>query len=236
MMDKYDMWDDTMLIVSTDHGFLLGEHGWMGKNRMPTYSEIANIPCFVHDPRNPSADGKRATHLTQTIDIAPTILDFFNLEIPSSMQGVPLSLKPNNRDGGLFGLHGGHINVTDGRYVYMRAPVDPNDRNLFNYTLMPTHIYSRFTPEELQDMELVEPLSFSKNCKVLKIRALGPSHNTYQHTLGDYLFDLKEDRGQEKNLLEANPKKVAEMQALMVKLMEQNDVPEEAYVRYGLKK
>ena len=236
MMDKYDMWDDTMLIVSTDHGFLLGEHGWMGKNRMPTYSEIANIPCFVHDPRNPSADGKRATHLTQTIDIAPTILDFFNLEIPSSMQGVPLSLKPNNRDGGLFGLHGGHINVTDGRYVYMRAPVDPNDCNLFNYTLMPTHIYSRFTPEELQDMELVEPLSFSKNCKVLKIRALGPSHNTYQHTLGDYLFDLKEDRGQEKNLLEANPKKVAEMQALMVKLMEQTDVPEEAYVRYGLKK
>ena len=28
MMDRYDLWKDTMLIVNTDHGFLLGEHGW----------------------------------------------------------------------------------------------------------------------------------------------------------------------------------------------------------------
>ncbi|HKM07354.1 MAG TPA: sulfatase [Sphaerochaeta sp.] len=234
MMDTYNMWDDTMLIVSTDHGFLLGEHGWMGKNRMPTYNDIAHIPCYVHDPRNASSDGKRAKHLTQTIDIAPTLLDFFQVVIPSSMQGLPLSAKPNNRKGGLFGLHGGHINVTDGRYVYMRAPVDPNDRNLFNYTLMPTHIYSLFTPEELQDMELVEPLSFSKNCKVLKIRALGPSHNTYQHTLGDFLFDLQEDKAQEHNLSASEPEIVSKMQALMVNLMKETDVPQEAYVRYGL--
>lgn len=124
--------------------------------------------------------------------------------------------------------------MTDGRYVYMRAPIDPNDRNLFNYTLMPTHIYSLFTPEELQDMELVEPLSFSKNCKVLKIRALGPSHNTYQHTLGDFLFDLQEDKAQEHNLSASEPEIVSKMQALMVQLMKETDVPQEVYVRYGL--
>ncbi len=79
------------------------------------------------------------------------------------------------------------MNITDGRYVYMRAPVSPDDRNLYNYTLLPTHIYSLFTPEELQDMELVDPLPFTKNCKVLKVRALKPSHNTQQHTMGDFL-------------------------------------------------
>jgi arylsulfatase A-like enzyme len=46
-MDYYDMWDDTMLIVNTDHGFLLGEHGWLAKNYPPVYSEIANTPLFI---------------------------------------------------------------------------------------------------------------------------------------------------------------------------------------------
>ncbi len=27
LMDEYDLWKDTMLIVGTDHGFLLAEHG-----------------------------------------------------------------------------------------------------------------------------------------------------------------------------------------------------------------
>ncbi|MCA1808380.1 MAG: sulfatase, partial [Lentisphaerae bacterium] len=31
MMDQHDLWRDTMLIINTDHGFLLGEHGFCGK-------------------------------------------------------------------------------------------------------------------------------------------------------------------------------------------------------------
>ena len=34
------MWQDTMLIVATDHGFLLGEHGWWAKNRPLFYEEL----------------------------------------------------------------------------------------------------------------------------------------------------------------------------------------------------
>ena len=32
LMDRLNMWDDTMLIVCTDHGFLLGEHDWVGQD------------------------------------------------------------------------------------------------------------------------------------------------------------------------------------------------------------
>ncbi|MGV8750609.1 sulfatase-like hydrolase/transferase, partial [Pseudomonas aeruginosa] len=45
------LWDDTLFIVCTDHGFLLGEHQWWGKNIMPVYNEIANTPFFIRDPR-----------------------------------------------------------------------------------------------------------------------------------------------------------------------------------------
>lgn len=51
MMDKYDMWKDTMLIVNTDHGFMLGEHLWWAKGVMPLYNEMANTPLFIWDPR-----------------------------------------------------------------------------------------------------------------------------------------------------------------------------------------
>jgi arylsulfatase A-like enzyme len=35
LFDEHDLWKDTMLIVNTDHGFLMGEHDWWAKVAMP---------------------------------------------------------------------------------------------------------------------------------------------------------------------------------------------------------
>ncbi len=51
LMDDLDMWGDTMLIVCTDHGFLLGEHDWWAKMVQPFYNEVAHTPLFIWDPR-----------------------------------------------------------------------------------------------------------------------------------------------------------------------------------------
>ena len=88
-MDAHDMWRDTMLLVVTDHGFLLGEHDWWGKVRMPWYKETAHIPLFIWDPRTGVA-GARRRSLTTTIDIGPTLLDYFDMERPPDMDGTPL--------------------------------------------------------------------------------------------------------------------------------------------------
>ena len=53
-MDAHDMWRDTMLLVVTDHGFLLGEHDWWGKVRMPWYNETAHIPLHHRSSTNGS--------------------------------------------------------------------------------------------------------------------------------------------------------------------------------------
>ena len=42
-----------MLIVNTDHGFLMGEHDWWGKNVQPSYNEIVHLPFYYYDPRKP---------------------------------------------------------------------------------------------------------------------------------------------------------------------------------------
>ena len=230
-MDAYDLWKDTMLIVNTDHGFLLGEHGWLGKST-PFYNEAARTPLFIWDPRQPQTEGQRRSSLVQTIDLAPSILDFFNKGIPPDMQGKPLQpvIREDTpvREAALFGVYGGHVNCTDGHYIYARAPVPANEP-LYEYTLMPMHMHEVFSIKEIQNMELGGPFDFTKGCRLLKIPV--PAAKT-QGEFGTMLFDIKNDPMQEKQIEDAQIQ--TRMIGLMKKLMEENDAPEEQFIRLGL--
>ncbi|GGH73562.1 hypothetical protein GCM10007096_00910 [Pullulanibacillus pueri] len=230
--DRYDLWKDTMLIVNTDHGFMLGEKEWWGKNIQPLYNEIVNIPLFIWDPRY-NVKNERSDALVQTIDIAPTLLDYFGLEPTPDVEGTPLGevirSKVKAREAALFGIHGGQLNCTDGRYVYMRAPVTANNEPLFEYTLFPTHMNRRFNIEELSNMELVAPFRFTKGCQVLKIKANTLVNPYLQDTL---LFDLEKDPEQ------LHPIQDPDIEALMVNhmaaLMRKHDAPSEQYERFDI--
>ena len=50
IFDENEMWENTSLIVTTDHGFLLGEHDLWAKNVMPVFNEVAKIPLFISTP------------------------------------------------------------------------------------------------------------------------------------------------------------------------------------------
>ncbi|MFV0465241.1 MAG: sulfatase [Lachnospiraceae bacterium] len=233
LMDKHDMWKDTMLIVNTDHGYLLGEHGWWSKSVMPTYNEIAHIPFFIWDPRYKVA-GEHRSALVQTIDIAPTILNFFDLPIPTSMQGKSLNgvIQSDEpvREYALFGYHGGHINITDGKNLYMRAPIAEDNAPLFEYTLMPTHMRSMFKVNELQDIQLSDGFDFTKGCRLMKIKGSDGFIKPYQY--GDKMFDLQQDPLQKEEIFDT--KTAQKLLAGMVQLMKDNDAPLEQYRRMGL--
>ena len=68
-MDHYNLWKDTMLIVNTDHGFLLSEHGQWAKCHCPFYGEVAHTPLFIWDPRS-RKQNVRTSQLVQTIDLS----------------------------------------------------------------------------------------------------------------------------------------------------------------------
>ncbi|MDW2798884.1 sulfatase [Clostridium boliviensis] len=235
LMDRYNLWEDTMLIVNTDHGFLLGEHGWWGKTSMPIYQEIAHIPFYIYDPRRKECAGIRRKAIVQTIDLAPTLLEFFGLKIPEDMEGKPLCSVMDSdesvREYAVFGYHGSQVNVTDGRYIYMHA-AENLDEPVFEYTLMPTHMRSMFQPAEFKDMELAGPFSFTKNCKVMKIRKKDNMGDTT--SFGSLLFDLKEDPDQIQTISDEAVRN--KMKGYIREYMEKNDAPNELYTRLGLKK
>ena len=231
-MDANDLWRDTMLIVNTDHGFLLGEHDMWAKCWAPFYNEVAHSPLFIWDPRSGVRDERRSA-LVQTIDLAPTVLDLFGVDRTPDMQGVPLretvATDAAVREAGLYGMHGGHVNVTDGRYVYMRAPARRENTPLYNYTLMPTHMNKMFGLEELRTAELAEPFSFTKEVPVMRMQA-NPLQNTHEY--GNLLFDLENDAGQEHPL--DDPEAEQTMVEHLTRLLKESDAPKDQFERLGL--
>ena len=259
--DELDLWKDTMLIVNTDHGYLLGEHGWWSKVVMPCYDEIAHIPLFIHDPRFETA-GQRRKEIVQTIDLPATLLEFFNVGLPKNMQGRPIRtvIEKNEkiRDYALFGIHGAHVNIYDGKYIYMKAPVSEKNTPLYEYTLMPMHMRNMFSPGELEKAEAVSGncFNFTKGCPVWKIpKGNGNGSKDFSDLLingkdseeakhidnnsmvnaanfGDKLFDMEKDPKQttvlEDNAIEAY------MANLLQKAMKENDCPMEQFERIGI--
>lgn len=81
--------DNTLIIYTSDQGFYLGEHGWFDKRFM--YEESFTSPMLMRLPGAIKA-GRTSKAFAMNIDLAPTILDYAGVEIPSDIQGR--SLRP----------------------------------------------------------------------------------------------------------------------------------------------
>ena len=240
--DAHDLWQDTALVVSTDHGFLLGEHDWWAKLRMPCYDEVAHIPLFMHHPATADHAGTRRKSLTQTIDLMPTFLDLHGVTLPPEVEGrsiLPLLAADNPiREAGLYGVWASATNVTDGRYTYFRYPGDMHGQEIYQYTLMPTHISSFFDLGDLETAQLAPPFDFTKRAPVLKVPG-NPKLPMYRGLGMDFfqdtdtvLFDTRADPQQLDPL--TDPAVEQRLVAQMRTLMRRNDAPPEAYARLGL--
>ncbi len=231
-MDENSMWKDTMLIVNTDHGFLLGERGFMGKNYMPMYEEIIHIPFYIHDPRYEKEKGRRS-ELAQTIDIAPTLLEYFNMDLKGyEMDGKSLTPIVNgnkkSHENILFGIHGGHINIYDGKYILMKSPEKVN-QPLVSWTLMPTNMRGFYKKHILEKGVLIDGGRFTNGIPCIKYE-----EQVYVDPLqfGNLLFDLEADPEQENPLEDS--KIMQEMCIKLKKAMDKVEAPEEEFIRIGL--
>lgn len=238
--DRLDLWQDTLLIVCTDHGFLLGEHDCWAKCWMPFYNGIARTPFFIWDPRNPQAAGQRRKALVQpSIDIPVTLLRYFGLEPSTTMTGHDLSpciaLDAAVRQYAIFGLFGAHVNITDGRYVYMRGPVDQENQPLYEYTSMPARMNDRYPIEQLRNSTLGEiPFAFSKGCPNLRIPSCFkmPGKEKVAARFPTQLFDLQNDPEQSHPL--NSPKIEQRLLRALSREMLHAEAPPEQYLRLGI--
>ena len=241
-MDETDAWSDTAVILTTDHGLLLGEHEFWGKNRPPFFNEVVHIPLIIYHPDLRAHAGTRRKALTQTTDLMPTILDLFGADCPAEVRGrslLPvLASDTQVRQAALYGQFGGATNATDGRFTYLRYPPDGSDESMFHYTLMPAHMRSFFEPAELAGATLRSPFDFTRGLSVLKVPVIADAaaNMTRRYPLLDartVLYDVSQDPGQ-RQPVEA-PDQEARMIGLMTEAMRAHDAPPEAFARLGLR-
>jgi arylsulfatase len=80
--------DNTIIIFTSDHGELLGDHGLLFKG-CRFFEGLVHVPLIMCFPGN-WRPGSRANGLVELVDLAPTILDAVGLPIPPEMQGTSL--------------------------------------------------------------------------------------------------------------------------------------------------
>jgi arylsulfatase A-like enzyme len=83
-------YEDTVIIVTSDHGDMLGGHGLATKGVGTAYEEVYNIPLIVRVPGLRA--GEEAAHKVSLVDLAPTILDLCAAEPLADTHGR--SLRP----------------------------------------------------------------------------------------------------------------------------------------------
>lgn len=85
------VYDETLIVLTSDHGEQLGDHWLLSKTGF--FDESYRVPLIVRDPRPDAAAGRgrRVEAVTESVDVAPTLLHLLGAPIPHQMQGVPLT-------------------------------------------------------------------------------------------------------------------------------------------------
>lgn len=243
--DQLGLWEDTAIVLTTDHGFLLGEQDWWGKNRMPMYDPIVHIPLMISHPDLSSNAGTRHTNLTQCLDVNATLLNQFGVvPSPYSAGSSLMDVIHNNdsaRDYALFGIFGGALNITDGAHSYFRYPIADAESGqlqpLFEYTLMPMHPQSYFTVDELHDAELVREFDFTGGMPLLRIPARDDAKRPPMQggALADArsaVYELSTDPEQTRPII--NRAIENRLTEAMIECMNENQAPAEVFRRFDL--
>ena len=243
--DRNHLWDDTALVVCTDHGHYLGEerHGndlW-GKPLVPQYEPLGHIPLLIHWPGRPG--GGTCDALTTSVDVYATLSDTFGTTPRHRTHGRsmrPLLEQQSNsiREWAIGGVFGNWVQVTDGRRKYARGPVgDQFPLSMWSnrWSTMPTHVKGFGGLAAPDDRAWLDHMPGSD---VPVIRQPFSAGDALPFWVGaapvdqHHLYDLSVDPDETEN--RAGEKSVGEMIELLRTALTAIDAPSEQLVRLGI--
>lgn len=148
--------DRSLVIVTSDHGHQLGEHGFTGKVTFALFNELMDVPLIMRHPNGVGA-GQRIDAFAQHHDIAPTILAMLGIGLPEAMEGINLwdfvdGAGGRRRQYVTSGFNN-YVWCRDDRYVYMSRN-DGAEARLYDVETDPHQLddVSAARPEVCQEM------------------------------------------------------------------------------------
>ena len=131
-LDELGLSENTIVVLLGDHGWHLGEHGFLGKHNLMNWS--THVPLIV---RVPGLQKGKTESLVEFVDIYPTLCELCNLPFPKQLDGisfVPIlkNLERKTKDKVYIQWEGGD-NAVNWRYNY--AEWEKGNRMLFDHQI-----------------------------------------------------------------------------------------------------
>ena len=192
-LERLGRLDDTMIVLTADHGDYLGDH-WMGEKDW-FHEEIVNIPMIAVDPR-PTADATRGTvseAMVEAVDLAPTFVDALGGDADELVPWLEGSSMTDLLAGADAPADRAVVCETDYGYLEMSMQLPPGDLRRRRATMIRTdrhkYILSETGPNLLYDLD-DDPDEFVD-------RIDDPSLAAVQTELHDRMFEWYRDRSNE---------------------------------------
>ena len=245
-LDATGRWQDTVVILCTDHGHYLGEKDIFGKPGVPHYEPLGHTPLMIAAP---GVRAGRRKGLTTNVDLHATLCDLFGVAPGHRTHGQSLLPMLENadqrvRDFALAGVWGRWVHVLDGGRAgaprkYARANVDPENLPLSMWS----NRWSTMPVRGMPDLAIPKPdhraeLAFMPGSDVPVIRqpfAPGdplPFWAMGMRTGEHHLYDLDIDPGENEN--RAGEPVAAELLELLHHALTTVDAPTDQFARLGI--
>jgi len=232
VLDRKGLWNNTIVILTTDHGHEMGERHCYGKF-YPHWNTHANIPLIIWDPRYPGR-GRRVKGFSCTSDIYATVLDAFGVAHQNTSHSrslLPAVADPSAklREAVLYGTFAQGACVVNDRYTYFsgydnRYPVFWYSTQLPSKVVVKGDFLNRVAAGRF--MSDVETMlwRFRVDWYLVDAEIRRP----------EQLFRYDEDYEQKLDIVKSDAKGRKECRELMIELMRELGAPPEQFVRLGL--
>jgi arylsulfatase A-like enzyme len=232
--------DDTVVIVCTDHGHFLGEKDIFGKPGCPIYEPLGHTPLLVAWPG--VAGGATCDALTTNVDLHATLCDVFGVGIPHRAHGRSLAPLVRGettsvREWALAGVWGREVHLIADHAKYVRAPAGVNEPLSMwsnRWSTMPLHAAPDLKLPLPDDRAVLDRMPGST---VPVIRQPFTAQDAlpywaYTQFVGNLAYDLGDDPAEENNL--ADDAFAGKLAALLRDALHEVDAPDDQFTRLAL--
>lgn len=223
-MKDVGIYDESMIIFTSDHGILLGEHNRTGKlnitktdkrGQWPLFEDVIHVPLVIKMPGQ-QYKGKEIDELVQPVDFVPTILDLAGIDTEKPFPGkapVPLREIAAELKGIMLGREQG-LNPLDGKSLVplMKGEGEWGREYVFSsqrFGYVNDNFSFSLTPE--------------KDSTMFWITVTGKDHVLLvggREEDPPELYDMEKDQAQENNIFLNNKEKALEMNEALCNYLE----------------
>ena len=159
------IYENSIIVFTSDHGEMMGSHGFRPYMKHQPYSESANIPFLISYPGMEANKGKTAKAAITTPDILPSLLSLCKINIPESIEGYDVSgiIKAPAKDPERAALYmnpcpfaiayptNEYRAIRTASYTYVKTPAGPS--MLFDNQKDPTQLNNLVNQKDLAETQ-----------------------------------------------------------------------------------